>query len=53
MLERLIRRFMACDGVRFATLGDYAAGWKTSNPLAEWKAANPLRTGANSLSALP
>ena len=53
MLERLIRRFMASDGVRFATLGDYAAGWKAGNPLAKWKAANPLRTGANSLSALP
>ena len=46
----------ALYGVRrrtFRELGDYAAGWKTSNPLAEWKAANPLRTGLNSLSALP
>ncbi len=28
LLERLMKRFKACDGVRFTTLGDYARDWK-------------------------
>ena len=52
LLERLIERFRACDGVRFTTLGDYARRWKAQNPLEAWKAANPLRTGKNSIATL-
>ena len=52
LLDRLIKRFKACEGVRFATLGQYATEWKQANPLVDWKARNPLRTGQASLRSL-
>lgn len=36
MLERLIETFKSAGGVRFTTLGDYAAAWRSANPLAQW-----------------
>lgn len=52
MLDRLIQRMKACEGVHFTTLGAYAAEWKSQNPLAKWKLENPMRTGVNSFSSL-
>jgi peptidoglycan/xylan/chitin deacetylase (PgdA/CDA1 family) len=52
LLERLIQRFKACDGVSFATLGDYAKVWRAKNPLEQWKSENPLRVGSKSLRSL-
>jgi peptidoglycan-N-acetylglucosamine deacetylase len=43
MLERLIEAAKALDGVAFERLGDYAARWRTQNPLAEWLARSPVQ----------
>jgi peptidoglycan/xylan/chitin deacetylase (PgdA/CDA1 family) len=52
LLERLIRRFKACEGVRFSTLGDYAQTWKQANPLQDWMGRNKFRTGETSIQSL-
>lgn len=52
MLERLIRRFMSHEGVRFATLRDYAARWQAANPLTVWSRQNPQRRGEGSITTL-
>jgi peptidoglycan-N-acetylglucosamine deacetylase len=52
LLERLIQRFQACEGVRFSTLGDYARSWIAANPLEDWVRDNPLRTGLGSIQTL-
>jgi hypothetical protein len=49
MLERLLQYFATRDGVRFETLGDYAARWRAANPLAAWVAANPDLAGAHAI----
>jgi peptidoglycan-N-acetylglucosamine deacetylase len=52
LLERLIQRFQACEGVRFSTLGQYAQEWRQANALQEWKSRNKLRTGEGSIRSL-
>ncbi|PDT64363.1 polysaccharide deacetylase [Bradyrhizobium ottawaense] len=52
MLDRLIRRFAECDGVRFATMAAYASAWKADNPKDVWAEQNPLRTGRDSICSL-
>lgn len=47
MLDRLIEHFRASEGVVFENLRDYAARWKSSNPLERWKPENPLRLNPN------
>lgn len=47
MLERLIGRFAATPGVRFVTLGGYAAAWREDNPLEAWcRSGAPQAQGA-------
>ena len=52
MLERLIEYFRSHDGVRFSTMGDYAARWKSRNTLDNWAVAHGTLTGANSIRSL-
>jgi peptidoglycan/xylan/chitin deacetylase (PgdA/CDA1 family) len=52
MLERLLRYMADQRGVRFGSLGDYAAAWKQANPMAQWAQANPASTGVNSIREL-
>jgi len=49
MLERLLEYFTAHDGVVFEAMGDYAARWKTANPVEQWKIANAEYTGARAI----
>lgn len=44
MLERLLQHFTN-KGVKFESMGDYAARWKAANPVDAWKKANPDLTG--------
>jgi peptidoglycan-N-acetylglucosamine deacetylase len=43
MLERLIAAAKTLDGATFERLGDYAARWRTENPLADWLATDPVQ----------
>lgn len=47
MLERLIAVAKALEGVTFERLGDYAARWRTENPLADWLATGPVQARPN------
>lgn len=48
MLERLLQHF-AESGARFESMGDYAARWRSDNPLAEWIKANPELSGEGAI----
>jgi hypothetical protein len=52
MLERLIRRMMENDGVRFSTMSDYAVRWQGENPIGTWAKDNPLRVGKGSIATI-
>lgn len=49
MLERLIEYFSTHSDVVFESMGDYAARWRTDNPLAQWREQNPDLTGRDAI----
>ncbi len=49
MLERLLAYFARHPGVIFETMGDYAARWRATNPLAAWIQANPDLAGTHAI----
>jgi peptidoglycan/xylan/chitin deacetylase (PgdA/CDA1 family) len=49
MVQRLIEAAAALDGVVFERLGDYAARWRSENPLADWLRKRPIHARRSSL----
>jgi peptidoglycan/xylan/chitin deacetylase (PgdA/CDA1 family) len=49
MLEEFIRYLQGHEGVKFATVREYADGWSRANALSEWRETHQLEAGLRSL----